>query len=41
MNDYYDEMWGWGMIVFEDEKCYLVRFDSDPWTLKHIPKEEK
>ena len=36
----YSEIWGWGEVVMETATYYVVRWDSDPWCLEQVPKED-
>lgn len=35
----WNDIWGWGEIVMESNNYYVVRWDSNPWTLEQVPKD--
>lgn len=38
---YWDNMFGWGDVISENDNFIIVRFDADPWVLRELPKETK
>ncbi len=38
---YWNETWGFGEVVTEEDDKVLIRFDADPWCPKWMPKEDK
>lgn len=34
----WDKKFGWGTIIGETERLYIIRFDADPWFAQPVEK---